>query len=137
MTTSAIIANRKIRHGDGASPQVYSDIEEVLDISGFGASADLIDVTNFDSGTNREYIGGKGDGVEFGVECNDVPTASTQATLRALAVGTTVNLEYAKTDQSPNLTDQFNAVYLGFVEQPSPTEQNRITFNFKVTGDFQ
>lgn len=135
MTTQATISNRQIRRGDGASPEVFTKIEEVLDISGFGANADLLDVTNFDSGANREYIGGKGDGVEFGVECNDFATATVQAALRGTTIGTTLNMQYAKTDQSPETVDNFAAVYLGFTEQPSPTEQNRITFNFKITGD--
>lgn len=136
MSSNATISNRTLSLGDGASPQVYSGIEEIIDISGLGANADLIDVTHFGSGENRDYIGGKGDGVEFSVECNDTG-ATVQDSLRATSKGTTVNLRYTKTDRSPNESDQFDAVYLGYVENPSPTEQNRITFNFKVTGDFQ
>ena len=131
--TSAAIAGRKIRYGTG-SPVTYNDVEEVTEISGFGATAELIDVTNYDSNGSKEYIGGLSDGVEFSITCNDVPSATRQAALLALAAGVTVQMQYAKTDQSPDLTYSFAAVYLGYEEAPSTTEQNQITFNFKITG---
>lgn len=132
--TSATISNRKIRRGQADSPETYNDIEEVIDISGFGAVAELIEVTNFDSGTSKEYIGGLADGVEFTVTCNDVPSATEQAALRATTAGNTISMQYAKTNESPNKTDTFSAVYLGYEEQPSATEQNQISFTFKITG---
>ena len=118
----------------GTSPLTYGTIEEATDISGFGAVAELVEVTNFDSGTSKEYIGGLTDGVEFSVTCNDVPTATNQAALVALTAGTTIDMRYRKTNVSPIDDFTFQAVYLGYEEQPSTTEQNQITFNFKITG---
>lgn len=132
--TSAAIAGRTIGRALGTSPETYGTIEEAIDISGFGAVAELVEVTNFDSGTSKEYIGGKSDGVEFGVTCNDVPSATNQSALVGTTAGTTIGMRYTKTDQSPDLTYTFSAVYLGYEEQPSATEQNQITFNFKITG---
>lgn len=131
--TLATISNRKMRRGLGTSPETYGDIEEATDISGFGEQAPLVNVTNFDS-TSQEYIGGLADGQEFSVTCNDVPTATNQAALKATAIGTTIAMQFAKTNVSPETVANFNAVYLGYEEQPSPTEQNQIAFQFKITG---
>lgn len=131
--TLATISNRKMRRALGTSPETYGDIEEATDISGFGEQAPLVNVTNFDS-TSQEYIGGLADGQEFSVTCNDVPTATNQAALKATAIGTTIAMQFAKTNVSPETVANFNAVYLGYEEQPSPTEQNQIAFQFKITG---
>lgn len=132
--TSATISNRKIRRGQGTSPETYNDLEEVTDISGFGQVSDLVEVTNFDSGNNREYIGGLADGVEFTLTCNDVPSATEQSALVGTATGSTINMQYAKTNESPEKTYSFAAVYLGYEEAPSVTDQNQISFTFKITG---
>lgn len=132
--TSATISSRKMRRGQGTSPETYNDIEEVTDISGFGEVAELVEVTNFDSGGNKEYIGGLADGVEFSLTCNDVPSATEQAALRGTTVGSTITMQYAKTNESPEITYSFSAVYLGYEEAPSVSEQNQISFTFKITG---
>lgn len=132
MTTSAQISNREMRRGQGDSPETYNAIEEITDIGGFGEVAPLVNVTHFQS-TSQEYIGGLPDGVEFSLTCNDTG-ATEQAALRALTAGVTINMQFAKTHVSPEVAENFSAVYLGFEEQPSPTEQNQIVFNFKISG---
>ena len=131
--TAATIANREIRHGDGASPEVFTKIPEVLSISGFGEMSELVEVTNLDSAGQKEYIAGNADGQEFDVECNHLDGNATQEAVKA-AQGTTVNMQYARTDSSPETVANFAAVYLGYEETPGVNEQNRITFKFKITG---
>lgn len=131
--TAATIANRKIRYESVASPQTFTDIPEVLDISGFGVSSDLVETTNLDSAGTREYISGLADGAEFDVECNHLDGNTAQEAIKT-AQGTTINMQYARTDVSPETTGNFAAVVLAWEEIPSVSEQNRITFRFKITG---
>jgi hypothetical protein len=102
-------------------------------MSGFGEVAELVEVTNFDSGTSREYISGLLDGTEFTAEFNHVDGATHQEAIKA-AKGTTIVMQYARTDSSPETVANFSAVVLGWEETPSVSEQNRITFTFKITG---
>jgi len=131
--TAATIANRKIRRQTVASPAAYTDVPEVLSISGFGEVAELVEVTNLDSGGSKEYISGLLDGKEFTVECNHIDGNAQQDALKA-AKGTTIAMQYARTDASPETVANFNAVALGYEETPSVSEQNRITFTFKISG---
>ena len=131
--TAATIANRKIRRQTTASPATYADIPEVLAISGFGEMSELVEVTNLDSAGSKEYIAGLSDGQEFTVECNHLDGNTHQEALKT-AKGTTIAMQYARTDSSPETTADFSAVALGYEETPGIDEQNRITFTFKITG---
>lgn len=136
MATAANISKFKFRLGNAASPEVFNAVEEVLSISGFGLNNELLDVTNFDSpaGT-REYIAGLADGAEITVECNYLPAGTQQSALKT-AVGSQVtrNFQIAYTGTSPETTFNFAAVCMGWTIDPSPTEQNRITFTVKISG---
>jgi hypothetical protein len=137
MATQANISRFKFKLGTNASPQVLTDIEEVLSVSpGVGKTNQLLDVTNFDSdeGT-REYIAGLGEGDEFTVECNWRPGATMQvAAIVAVENGHTRRARLIYTGSSPNRSWTFNAVCLGYTVVPSATEQNKITFTYKVSG---
>lgn len=137
MATSANISNFKFKKATAASPASYNAIEEVLSISGVGKNNELVDVTNFDSpaGT-KEYIAGLADGSEITVEANYVPNATHQTALIAsVDAGETINFQVAYTAVSPDETWSFAGVCLGWEVAPSPTEQNRITFTIKISGD--
>lgn len=131
--TAATIANRKIRRQTVASPATYVDIPEVLSMSGFGELSELLEVTNLDSAGVKEYIAGLTDGQEFDVECNHLVNNTQQDALKT-AQGTTIAMQYARTDVSPDVVSNFNAVALGWEETPGVSDQNRITFKFKITG---
>ena len=133
--TAATIANRKIRRQTVASPATYADIPEVTAMTGFGIENELIDTTNLDSAGSKEYISGLSDGREFTVECNHLDGNTHQDALKtAVANKSTIAMQYARTDASPETTASFNAVARAYEEVPSVSEQNKITFTFKVTG---
>lgn len=136
MTTAANISKFKIGIGDGSSPQSYSNLEEVLSITGFGKQNDLLDVTNFDSpvGT-REFIAGLADGSEITVECNYTGATNQDALRGYVNSGLTKNFRIQNQNQSPHENFKFDAVCMAWTIDPSPTEQNRITFVLKITGD--
>jgi len=134
--TQANISQFALQIGNAASPEVFATIEEVLSISGFGKTNELIDVTNFDSGLVKEYIAGLADGAEITVEANYFSTATNQQVLKTAAdAGQTRNFKLNNNVPSPSEVFNFAAVCLSWTIEPSPTEQNRISFTLKITGD--
>lgn len=137
MATAANISNWQFYIGTAASPQVLTAIEEVTEVTGFGHTNDLIEVTNFDSPTGtKEFIAGLADGDEFTVTCNYLPAATHQpVVMTAVDNGDTRLARADYTGASPNKTFSFSAVCLGWSLGPNTTEANTLTFTFKVSGD--
>lgn len=133
--TAANTGNWKVLTGTAASPQVLTEIEEVLDLSEFGDAVELIDVTNFDTDAGqKEFIGGLAEGDEFTVECNYLTGAAThQAFLRDDKSNTRL-FRIASDETSPETRFAGSCVNMGWKLTPSLTDQNKITFTFKITG---
>lgn len=110
-------------------------LEEILSVSGLGKSNDIIEVTNFDSpaGT-KEYIPGLADGSEISIECNYIDDAAGQIALQS-AVNAGSNVAVVMTYDTTAKTYTFNAAAQGWTISPSTTDQNRIEFTLKVSGD--
>ena len=127
MATAASIAKWNITH-DG------TNIEEVLSVGGFGKTNDLVDVTNLDSpaGT-KEYIAGLADGAEITIECNYIDAGTGQGGL-VTDVDAQATAQFVMTYNAAT-TYTFDAVCLGYQITPSVTEQNKISFTIKVSGD--
>lgn len=136
MTTSANISNFKFYLGTAASPQVLTAMEEVVSVSGIGKTNNLVDVTNFDSPSGtREYIAGLADGDEFTVECNYKPGATMQtAAMTAVDSGATRKAKLTYQGSSPLRNWSFDVVCMGYTLAPSATEQNKMSFTYKITG---
>ena len=67
-----------LQSGDGGSPEAFTTIAEVTEISGPSLALDPLDVTAHTSpGAFREFVGGLLDGGEVGFTINYVPTGST------------------------------------------------------------
>jgi predicted secreted protein len=67
-----------IQKGDGNSPENFISILGIKSISGPGIKRDAIDVTDMDSGTFREYIGGLVQGGTISFDANFLPRDPTQ-----------------------------------------------------------
>lgn len=64
----------KLQRGDGADPEVFTDIANVTDITPPGIERETYDVTAHDSPEAwREFIGGLKDGGEVEIEVNHDP----------------------------------------------------------------
>lgn len=134
--TQANIGYFKFRIGNGASPEVFNDVEEAFSISGVGKTREQVDVTNFDSAGNREFIGGLADGNEVTVECNYVPGATYQtAMVTAVESGANQNFQVAYTATSPDETWNFAGSPLSWVITPSVDGRNSISFTVKISGN--
>lgn len=138
MTTNAYLSNIKVERVDtSVSPNVLTELEEVMGGVQVGETAPLVDVTHLQS-TSREYISGLSDGDEFSLECNMSPNSpSIQQEFIALHKTTnTLRITSTDTSTSPNTarTYTFSAVFLGWSLQPSVGEQDKISFSFKISG---
>ena len=64
--------------GNGATPEIFTTVAEVTNISGPGLSLEAVDVTSHGSaGAFREKVGGLLDGGEITLDINFVPTGAT------------------------------------------------------------
>lgn len=80
MTASAaqIGYGTTLQLGNGSSPEIFTDIAEVKDVSGFGVSLEQVEVTHLQSPQRKkEYIAGLGDGDSMTAKCNLTPANAT------------------------------------------------------------
>lgn len=111
-TTEALSSqNAYISTGNGASPEVFTEIAEVKHIGGPNEKADESDVTHLRSpGGYREFIPSFKDGGELPLELNFIPGNATQ--------------------------DSVTGLRYEFQQNPIPTKNRRITFPDGTTATF-
>lgn len=132
--TSATRGQWDFYTGTTASPIVYTELPEVLSVSGIGQTNPLIDVTSFDS-TAKEYIAGLPDGSEVSIECNYIATnTAITGLLTKVESGSTINFKATYTGSSPNKRFTFQAVALSYEVTPNFNDKNTIKFTLKITG---
>ena len=67
-----------LQMGDGATPEIWTTIAEVTNISGPTLTQEVVDVTSHSSsGAFREKVGGLLDGGEVTFDLNFIPTGAT------------------------------------------------------------
>ena len=136
MATAANISRWKAYLGSAGSPVTYTAIEEVFNISGLGATNDLVDVTSFDSPTGtKEFIGGLADGQEVTVEANYISSATQQLAMVS-AVVAKVNRQFrvSYVGVSPAKTYTFACAPISYEVVPSVDNKNVIRFVVKISG---
>ena len=133
--TDAFTGGLAVKHGDGAVPEVFTTIEEVISIGGLGVVNPLIDTTSHDS-TAREYIAGLADGQEVSLECNRVHTAANiqDDVIAEIDAKTTFNMQITLTDGTTVKTYDFALVPLSWVVNPSTDDKTTLSMTFKITG---
>ena len=78
MTDAVLGHGALLKRGDGASPEVFTTISEVISISGPSLSRDVVEATNMSSTSGwREFIGGLKSGGEISFELNYDPADAT------------------------------------------------------------
>lgn len=137
MATASFTGGLTFKMGDGASPEVFTAIEEVRSLGGFGKTNPLIDATSHDS-TAKEYIAGLADGAEITVEClrvHESPASEQDDLITAVNNGTTKNFQVILTNGTLSKTYSFAAVCLSWNITPSYDDANMISFSLKISGD--
>lgn len=134
--TSGFTGGLTFQMSNGASPEVYTTIQETKSLSGLGKTNPLIDVTSFDSAA-REYIAGLADGSEISVECvRTHASPNPQDALIAIVDSkTTRNFKLTLTDGTTPVVYTFAGVPLSWTITPSFDDANMIAFTLKISGD--
>ncbi len=123
--------------GDGATPEVFTSIAEVLELTPPQMSRDEIDVTSHASADGyREFIGGLRDGGDVSVTCNWLPTNTTQDSTTGVLSTFNDNENHNWKIILPNTLA--TVAFTGFVMDFSPDtpleEQGKVEFTIKVSG---
>lgn len=132
----AVIANGTLlKMGDGASPEVFTTVPEMMKLSGPAVKFDLLDVTSHDSsGFFREYIPGLADGDNIAGDMNWRPSNVVHIALRVNSYARTLtNFKMVFPDSSDNTVDQST-----YISNITPTADIgavlRSALTLKVTG---
>lgn len=133
--TGAVSSHRvQLQAGDGASPEVFNRICEILNFNGPSETAPQIDVTSLCSDA-REYIGGLKDGGEVGFDLNFVPGDPMQYQLRDdLNNGTVRNYQIVIEGASPTTTIGFAAIVTAFSLTGAVDQAVQASASLKITG---
>lgn len=122
-----------LKIGDGASPEVFTAISEIIDFTGPGGQAAVIDVTSLDS-TAREKRMGLPDEGQFTFNGILLPDDTGQSALRTARTGRTLkNFKLTLTD-SPATTLSFSAYVLGFENSGGVDDVLRLSVTLEITG---
>ncbi len=139
MPSSAFWAYGSIlQQGDGATPEAYSNVAEIIELTPPNMSRDEIDVTSHSSSDGyREFIGGLRDGGEVPFKANWLPSNATHdgntGVLAQFNSDTNANWKIVL----PNDTG-IEIRFRGFVKEHNPDtpleEQAQLEGSIKVSG---
>jgi len=133
MTSAVLGSGATLQLGDGASPQVYATVAEVLRCGEIGSTNQEVDVTNLDS-TAKEYIPGLADGNTFEFEFNYTQGTSQVSLRTQQQAGATVHLQMVWPN-SPQTSVDFDCVLLGWSMNETTAEaQMTATVTGRISG---
>jgi len=126
----------KLQRGDGASPEVFTTIPEIRDITFPPLTTDFVDVTNHDSvGDFEEVIPTIRRSGELVAEMNYLPQSATQnVMLTDQAAKVKRNFKMIMIDPA-NTEWAFTAYVVGFEVTGNVEEAYNATLRLKVTGE--
>jgi len=134
MSTSASIGwGTAFARGDGASPEVFTALGGVTNVSGPSLSKDVVEVSDFDSTERwREFIGGMKDGGEVSIEL-EMDADGSDVTNFLTDINANAATNYKIT--FPDTTAWTFSAYMTGLEVDAPFE-DKITASatYKLTG---
>lgn len=134
MATRAILGyNTQVFVGDSSSPGVYTQLQEVIEVTPPNAQVDDVEATHFTSpNRTREYIAGLIEGGEAAVGMNRIPGSATEILLLGLQTSATV---VAVRIVWPNGTIwEFSGHVKGYETSSPIDDRMTATCTFKVDG---
>lgn len=121
-----------VKRGDGGAPETFTAVGEVVDFTGPGGKASIIDVTHLGS-TAKEKLPGLPDEGQFSMTLNLVPGDTQQQNLRAdRAAQTKRNFQVVLSDGSTTLS--FAAYVLGYAESGKVDDKVVLKIDLEITG---
>lgn len=122
-----------LSRGDGASPEVFAAIGDVVSLSGPSISKDEIEVTALDS-TAKEFLSALDDPGEITFELNWNPQDPTHPLLRADAEGSAQgNFRVVWADVSSTTVD-FAGEVMEFSINTDPNDATKASLRIKING---
>ena len=136
MSTGAFISGYTVSRSAGDSPDTFTDLPEVIEISGFGQSNDLVEATHFGSNGVREFINGLSDGQEISITCNRLPDNSVQSNMIAdVGIKTGRTYRIVEADGRGNTeTYTFHGVPMSWGIGPQVDDRATVVFGLKISG---
>lgn len=134
MTTDAKIGHGStFGRGNGADPEVFTDVAEVTSITPPGMARDAVEATHMDSPEKwREFIAGLKDGGEVSIECNFDP-GGTDVTAWLGDINSDAVTNYKIT--FPDATEWDFAALMTGLEFGTPLDDKMTaSMTYKVTG---
>jgi len=126
-------AGSSFKRGDGASPESFTTIGDVISIAGPNISKDEIEVTALDS-ASKEFIAALDDPGELTLELNWNPQDSEHVNLRSDAEGTTQrNYQIVWNDVSSTQVD-FTGEVMEFSINTEANDAVKASVRIKISG---
>lgn len=138
-TQAQIAYGTILEFSDGGSPETFTALAEVTDITGPGMSRELPDATHMQSpGGWREFIGGLKDAGEITVEANHLPHNTTHdaenGVLSLFASGER-RAWRIRFPVSPEITWEMDAVVSAFEPSFPVEDKMMLSVTLKVSGE--
>lgn len=124
-----------LKVGNAASPEVFTTLAEVVNISGPGLKAEALDVTHMSSTDGfREFVGGLIDGGEISLEVNFLPSNATHTGLSTDMYNRTLRNFKLTWPLSPAVNWSFSAIVTGY--EPGAPVDGKLSANItlKLSG---
>jgi len=118
---------------DDASPEVYTEIAQVVSISGPDGSAAEIDVTALDS-TAKEWLMGLPDEGSVSLEVIHDPSDTQHEALRTARANQTVKNFQIKLTDSPQTIYSFSAYVPTFSLSMGVDDAIKASYSLRITG---
>ena len=116
--------------GDGASPEVFTDIPQITSISGFGTTRSEIDTTDLADGSKTFILGLKDNGLNYD------PDNAVHSGLRTKNQnGTLDNYKLTLSDASPAVVFNFAAYVMEFSIDIAVDDVLKATATLRISGD--
>jgi len=121
------------QRGDGASPEVFTTVGDVINVTGPGITKDEIEVTALDSSA-KEFIGALDDPGEVSLELNWNPQDAEHVNLRTDAEGNTArNYRIVWSDVSATQVT-FNGEVMEFSINTEANDAAKGSVRVKING---
>ena len=123
----------KFQRGNGGSPEVFSDVGEVVSFDGPGGGASIIDVTHLQSLAREKRLGLADEG-QFTLGLNMVPSDTQQTGLRNDRLNRLQrNFKLLLTDAGPT-TASFAAFVLNYKVSGKVDDKIALEITLEITG---
>jgi predicted secreted protein len=130
----------QLKRGNGASPEVFTAVAELIDLSPPNIIKDQVEATHTSSPDGfREFIPGLKDGGEFTATMNFIPSNATQGNVSGGLLYDFLNQDEPRNWRiefpgSPLVKWTFLASVVGYEVAPPMDDRMTLTVTFRVSG---